>query len=133
MAENTIRLKPGQDNGAPQEKPEGGRSLFSALERRLQLEKYFEEGFPVRHLPRILFVFGLGLMYIGNTHYAESTVRRIDQTRTEVEDLRADFTTLKAELMYASKQSEVARRVREQGLTESNTPPFKVEVDPDQY
>ena len=83
--------------------------------------------------PRILFVFGLGLIYIGNTHYAERTVRAINQTQIEVEDVRADFTTIKAELMYASKQSEVAEKVKDQGLEESLIPPFKVEVDPDEY
>jgi outer membrane murein-binding lipoprotein Lpp len=34
--------------------------------------------------------------------------RKIDKLQTEVEDLRADYTTLKADIMYASKQSEVA-------------------------
>ena len=130
MAENTFRGNQKQETASP-ESP--GRSLFSAFENRLQLEKYFEEGFPTKHLPRILFVFGLGLVYIGNTHYAERTVRAINQTQIEVEDARADFTTIKAELMYASKQSEVAEKVKEQGLEESLIPPFKVEVDPDEY
>jgi hypothetical protein len=35
--------------------------------------------------------------------------------------------------MYASKQSEVAEKVKDQGLEESLIPPFKVEVDPDEY
>jgi hypothetical protein len=129
MAENTFR--------AIQEEPKApatqGKGLFAKLERRLQLEKYFEDGFPVRHLPRVLFVFTLGLIYIGNTHYAEQTVHAINQARTEVEDLRADFTTIKAQLMYSSKQSEVARKVKVQGLEESTIPPFKVQVDPDGY
>ena len=129
MAENSFR--------AIQEEPKTpaaqGKGLFAKLERRLQLEKYFEDGFPVRHLPRVLFVFTLGLIYIGNTHYAEQTVHAINQARTEVEDLRADFTTIKAQLMYSSKQSEVARKVKDQGLEESTIPPFKVQVDPDGY
>ena len=129
MAENSFR--------AIQEEPKTpavqGKGLFAKLERRLQLEKYFEDGFPIRHLPRVLFVFTLGLIYIGNTHYAEQTVHAINQARTEVEDLRADFTTIKAQLMYSSKQSEVARKVKDQGLEESTIPPFKVQVDPDGY
>lgn len=129
MAENTFKVETKTEK-AP---PAGGKSLFSGLERRLQLEKYFEEGFPVRHLPRVVFVFTLILVYIGNTHYAEQTVHAINKVQTEVEDLRADFTTLKAQLMYSSKQSEVARKVKQQGLEESTIPPFKIEVDPDGY
>lgn len=112
---------------------QAGKSLFSSVEQRLRLEKYFEDGFPVRHLPRVLFVFILGLVYIGNTHYAERTTRAINKAQTEVEDLRADFTTQKAELMFSSKQSEVAKKVKPQGLVESMTPPFKVTADPDEY
>lgn len=100
--------------------------MFSGIERRLKLENYFEEGFPVQYLPKILFVMVLGLLYISNTHYAEKTVRRIDHVQSEVEDLRADYTTLKSDLMFASKQSEVARKVKALGLKESLKPPTKV-------
>ena len=75
----------------------------------------------------------LGLLYISNTHHAEKTVRRIDQVQTDVEDLRADYTTLKSDLMFASKQSEVARKVRPLGLKESLIPPTKVAIEESEY
>ena len=53
--------------------------------------------------------------------------------QAEVEDLRADYTTLKANLMFASKQSEVAKKVRDLQLKESLTPPFKIEVEAGEY
>jgi hypothetical protein len=110
-----------------------GKGLFSGLEKRLKLETYFEEGFPVHYLPKVLFVMLLGILYISNTHYGEKTVRKINTIRAEVEDVRADYTTLKADLMFASKQSEVARKVKELGLKESLMPPFKVKVDKREY
>jgi hypothetical protein len=111
----------------------GGFSVFSGIEKRLKLETYFEEGFPVHYLPKILFVLTLGLIYIGNTHYAEQTVRKINMMQIEVEDLRADYTTLKADLMFSSKQSEVARKVQAFGLKESLIPPYKVVVEEGEY
>lgn len=111
----------------------GGFSVFSAIERKLRLEAYFEEGFPVHYLPKIFFVLVLGLVYIGNTHYAEETVREINRIQVEVEDLRADYTTLKADLMFSSKQSEVARKVKPLGLRESLNPPYKVVVKEGEY
>lgn len=111
----------------------GGTSVFSGIEKRLKLESYFEEGFPIQYLPKILFVIVLGLIYIGNTHYSEKTVRKINNIQAEVEDLRADYTTLKADLMFASKQSEVARKVRMYGLEESLRPPFKIVVEKGEY
>ncbi|MFN9500425.1 MAG: FtsL-like putative cell division protein [Chryseotalea sp.] len=103
--------------------------MFSGIEKGLNLESYFEEGFPIQYLPKILFVLFLCLVYIGNTHYAEKTIRRINHIQAEVEDLRADYTTLKSDLMFASKQSEVAKKVNNLGLKESLTPPTKVVVD----
>ena len=111
----------------------GGFSVFSGIEKKLKLESYFEEGFPVHYLPKIFFVLVLGLIYIGNTHYAEQTVRKINLIQIEVEDLRADYTTLKSDLMFSSKQSEVARKVKAFGLKESLIPPYKVVVEEGEY
>ena len=51
----------------------------------------------------------------------------------EVEDLRADYTTLKAEYMLSGKQSEVAKSVSDMDLEESLVPPKKIEVSEDEY
>ncbi|MEO5975665.1 MAG: FtsL-like putative cell division protein [Chryseolinea sp.] len=127
MNENKFKIKPAKKSSLP------GKGMFSGLEKKLKLESYFEEGFPVKYLPKILFVMVLGLIYISNTHYAEKTVRQINAIQVEVEDLRADYTTLKADLMFASKQSEVARKVNMFGLKESLKPPYKVEVKAGEY
>ena len=125
--ENKFKIK-------PKSKSKGfSGGVFSGIERRLKLENYFEEGFPVKYLPKILFVIMLGLIYISNTHYAEKTVRKINSIQAEVEDLRADYTTLKSDLMFASKQSEVAKKVKDLQLKESLTPPFKVEIKDGEY
>ena len=112
---------------------EAGAGFFSGFEKRLKLEHYFEAGFPIQYLPKILFVMMIGLIYICNTHYAEKTVRNINAIQAEVEDLRADYTTLKSDLMFSSKQSEVARKVKAYGLKESLTPPYKVVVEEGEY
>ncbi|MFN8437889.1 MAG: FtsL-like putative cell division protein [Cytophagales bacterium] len=108
-----------------------GDSLFSRIDKILRLDKYFDNGLPVENLPKVLFTFVMILLYIANTHYAEKTVRKIEKLKSEVEDLRADFTTLKASYMYESKQSEVAKKVVQMGLEESKMPPYKLEVTQD--
>ena len=130
--ENTFKLMPERANGSKQASASGS-SIFTSFERKLKLETWFEEGFPVQYLPKILFVMLLLVIYIGNTHYGERTTREINRAQSEVEDLRADYTTLKADVMFSSKQSEVARRTREMGLRESLKPPFKIVVDKGEY
>ena len=125
--ENKFKIKPKTKRSGMAD------GMFSSIEKRLKLENYFEEGFPVKYLPKILFVTILGLIYISNTHYAEKTVRKINNIQAEVEDLRADYTTLKSDLMFASKQSEVAKKVKDFELKESLTPPYKVEVEEGEY
>jgi hypothetical protein len=132
MGENKFKINPTKSE-KPASSSGGGSGLFSGLEKKLKLESYFEEGFPVQYLPKILFVMALGILYISNSHHAERTVRDINAIQAEVEDMRADYTTLKSDLMFASKQSEVARRVRDFGLKESLTPPFKVSVEKGEY
>src|SRR5688572_3426882 len=127
MAENKFKI------GTQKSSSRAGSSVFSGIEKKLKLENYFEEGFPVQYVPKILFVMILGLLYIGNTHYAEKTVRKINNVQSEVEDLRADYTTLKSDLMFASKQSEVAKKVKVFGLEESLEPPHKIVVEKGEY
>jgi hypothetical protein len=132
LQENSLRITPDKGNASRAATAAGG-SIFSGFERRLRLESYFDEGFPVQYLPKILFVMFLCVMYIGNTHYGERTTREINRSQSEVVDLRADYTTLKADVMFASKQSEVARRTRDMGLRETLKPPFKIVVEKGEY
>ncbi|MCC9165685.1 FtsL-like putative cell division protein [Pontibacter harenae] len=127
---NKARVKPKEK--APKTKSKGF-SLFHYLDKYTNLDSLFEEGVPLKYLPHILFLTGITLFYIGNTHYAEKTIRRIDKVKVETEDLRADYTTLASEYMEASKQSEVARNVAPLGLVESSSPPYQVIVPADEY
>jgi hypothetical protein len=122
---NRLRQEPEQSE--PRKK--GG--LFGKVDRMFHVDTSFDGGLPVRFVPYVLYFTCLGLFYIWNNHYAEKNIRKINRLEAEVEDLRANYTTLKANYMYASKQSEVAQRVEKLGLRESETPPFKIIVPED--
>ena len=111
----------------------GKGSFFTLLENYLNVEKFFNQGLPLQFLPPILFITLLGIIYIGNLHYAEKNIRKINKLEITVQDLRADYTTLKAEYMYATKQSEVAKKALKIGLIESNIPPSKIVIQADEY
>ncbi|WP_201978804.1 FtsL-like putative cell division protein [Hymenobacter rubidus] len=109
-------------------RPRSSWSIFSLLDRVTSVDTLFQDGLPVRYLPKLLFVMLLTLLYIGNTHYGNRMNRNIQRLKQETEDLRADYTTLKSDYMEASKQSEVARKVAAIGLVESSSPPFRITV-----
>lgn len=140
MAYNTLKERPVQRRSNTQrgetpvvEKRVKGTSIFHLVDRFTRMDVLFQDGVPVRFLPVILYLMVVALFYIGNTHYAEKTIRKIDKIKIETEDLRADYTTLKSDYMEASKQSEVGRKVAPAGLVESSSPPYQIEVYGEEY
>lgn len=80
-------------------------------------------------LPFIFFLTFLIIGYIGNTHYAESMVRETDKISKELKELRSEYITTKFELMFKSRQSEIAKSVADMGLEEPIEPPMKISID----
>jgi hypothetical protein len=119
MATNTYRI-PGKERKKT--------SFFGLVERFLRIDTTLQEVIHVRFLPQIVFISVICVIYIGNRHFAEKTIRNIHLLEQQVEDLRADYTTLKADYMFDSKQSEVARKAAHLGLVESDVPPLKIEM-----
>lgn len=108
------------------------KSLFTRIENLLSKGGIFEDGVPAKYFPKVFFFLFLGIVYIGYTHYANKLARKTDKLKKEVEDLRADYTTMKANYMLESKLSEVSKKVKEFGLEESSDSPVKVKVKKDE-
>lgn len=125
MASNTFKKTNGSHSGR--------RSFFALLENVINVEKIFEKGLPIQFLMPLLFCTMLCIVYIGNLHYGEKNIRRIAKLRVEVEDLRADYTTLKADYMHSSKKSEVAKKAQILGLQESINPPSKILISQSEF
>ena len=124
MSGNTFKIKSEEKEGA---------NIFDRVGSLVKIDRLVEDGIPVKYLPKILLVMALVIFYVGNSHYSEKMIRKIGKLEVIVEDLRADFTTLKADYMYARLQSEVAKRVEEIGLEESSIPPYKIIVKEGEY
>lgn len=82
----------------------------------------------IRSMPYLFFLTFLGICYIANGYYAEKTVKEIYKINTELKELRSEYITIKSELNYRSKQSQVAKAIRPYGLEESIIPPHKIEI-----
>ena len=77
----------------------------------------------VRQLPFFLFLAILAVIYIYNGHYADKTIRNINRTAREVEELQYEYKTVKSEVMFRSKQSELVKAVEPLGLKELTAAP----------
>lgn len=86
--------------------------------------------FVVKQFPFVMFLVVLAILYIGNRYNAEKIVRETIKLQSELKELRYESISAASELMYISKQSEVAKIVNKNGLglIESIVPPKKIVV-----
>lgn len=83
----------------------------------------------IQHIPFILFLAVVAIFYIANGYYADDKIREVNKTSNQLKELRSEYISTKSDLMFASKQSEVAKSVESIGLKEPVVPPTKIEVD----
>lgn len=87
--------------------------------RRLVNYKWIE-----KNIPFFLFLAMLAVVYIFNGHYADKTIRKISATEKHIKELEYEYKTLKAEVIFRSKASELAKAVEPLGLKELTAPPI---------
>lgn len=104
-----------------------------SLEERVKNIIRFDEKNWFNNLPLVLFIAILGVFHVANNHTAENKIRQINKLEQDIKELRWTYMTAKSELMYKSKQSEVAKMVEGMGLKELTSPPYKIVVKEDDY
>jgi len=78
----------------------------------------------VRNVPFFLFLSLLAVIYIYNGHNADKTIRNINRVSKQLKELHYEYKTLKSEVMFRSKQTELAKTVAPFGLKELMKPPI---------
>ncbi len=104
---------------------------FERIRKAFDLRQMLTYKNVVGNLPYIFFLAGLAVLYIGNTHWAQKNIRKINDTTEEVKELRWEYMSTKSDLMYKSKQSQVAEEVDTLGLRALRTPPKKIVIEDD--
>jgi len=136
MSENKRRPKP-----VPPKPPKRKREyhLFNWLNRFLPLDKAFgervpgkEERLPVKYFYYFGWVVMLLVAYERIGFQSEQYVRNSIKLKKEVDDLRAEYTSIHAEYMKSGKQSVVIEKVKAEGLEENLNPPKKIIIKEDE-
>lgn len=127
MASNSIRQKP---DSAAEEAPKKKRSTKTARKflKVMHVFGIFNRNQVVKMMPYILFLTVLILFYIGNSYYAERTIREINKIKNEVKEKHAEFISTSSELSYRTIQSEVAKTVAPLNIEESTEPQKKIVI-----
>lgn len=83
----------------------------------------------LKHVPFLLFLALIAILYIANGYQADDKIREVNRITNELKELRSEYISTKSDLMFVSKQSEVAKSVEAMGLKEPIAPPMKIETD----
>ncbi len=84
-----------------------------------------------KHLPFLLFLAFIAIIYIGNSYYAEKNIRKIEKLQKQLKEMRYEYISHKSDVNYRSRQSEVANSLKNKGIKESTVPPTKIFVEKD--
>jgi cell division protein FtsL len=96
------------ENKVEEEKPKKTKKSF--------LGKKFNEEKAYAILPFATFLTMLAMIYIANSYYVESSIRKISKLQTNIQELRAEDVELKTQLNMRTRQSEIILRAESQGL-----------------
>ena len=80
----------------------------------------------VKNIPFYLFVAALMIIYIANGHYADKTIRQINSTAKHLKEMKYEYKTIKRDVIFRSKESELAKAVEPLGLRELLVPPIRL-------
>lgn len=80
----------------------------------------------VKNIPFYFFVSALAVIYIANGHYADKTIRKINGTAKHLKEMEYEYKTVKRDVIFRSKESELAKAVAPLGLKELLVPPVRL-------
>lgn len=80
----------------------------------------------VRQIPFFLFLATLAVIYIYNGHLADKTIRAISRTERDLKELQYEYKTVKGDVLFRSKQSELIQAVEPLGLKELTAAPVVI-------
>lgn len=135
MAENTykgpeIKEAPEKIKENLPRKKKKGNPVFKGIQSVLDGTILTRERV-VKSLPFLFYLAFLAILYIANSYYAEKKIIEIEKVKKEMKELRSENISVKSNLMFYSRQSEVLKRISNYGIKESLIPPKKIFIEKD--
>lgn len=118
-----------ENDGKEQKKYASGKA--GVLDLFFNLDHLTNGEIPVKWVYRIIYIAILVLVYIYYTMLADGKIHQIAKETAELEELRADYTTQKAEYMKMGKQSFLSNEVKKYGMEPTLIPPTKIVINKD--
>ncbi len=85
-------------------------------------------GWIVNNIGFFVFVAVMAVLYIANGHMADNRIRKINETAKQLKELQYEYKTVKSEMMFRSRESELIKAAEPLGLKMDSIPPFRIQA-----
>ena len=123
---NSLRESTTQEVKVPKSTSKVVRSFLHVISG-----SFLSKDVTFKFLPFVFYLTFIAICYIANGYFAENKIRQMNKLTNELKELRSEFIITKSDLMFISKQSEVAKSALPFGIKESKEPPHKIVVNSD--
>jgi hypothetical protein len=79
-----------------------------------------------RYIRYVLFLVGIGMIYIWNSHVAETQVKEEARLRKEIADAKAEYKTMHARLSAGTRRGVIFQKVDSLGLHVTSNNVYKL-------
>jgi hypothetical protein len=94
--------------------------------RKFTWKRLLQYKWVVKNIPFFLFLAFLAVLYIFNGHFSDKLTRKISTTEKNIKELQYEYKTVKSEVIFRSKASELVKAVAPLGLKELTEPPVVI-------
>ena len=95
-------------------------------------KRFLNHQWVVKNVPFFLFLALLAVLYIFNGHFADKLTRKITTSEKHIKELEYEYKTIRSEVIFRSKASELAKAVEPLGLKELTQAPIVLKDEPNE-
>lgn len=104
------------------------KNIETIQQNKNDWRRVFNYKWIVKNIPFFLFLAGLAVLYIYNGHHADKLIRKIGTSEKNIKELEYEYKTVKSDVIFRSKASELVKAVEPLGLKEQKLPPVLLTV-----
>ena len=98
--------------------------------QKMDWKKLISHKWVVKNIPFFLFLTILAVLYIYNGHHTDKMILKINSTEKKIKELEYEYKTIKSDVIFRSKASELIKVVEPLGLKELTQPPVLLGTSP---
>ena len=95
-------------------------------------KRFLNHQWVVKNVPFFLFLALLAVLYIFNGHFADKLTRKITTSEKHIKELEYEYKTIRSEVIFRSKASELAKAIEPLGLKELTQAPIVLKDEPNE-